>query len=80
LTAKAAKSLLDFAREKRLNDLRASCSVCQLPENVRAQMRAAKNVSRVTTVDWLATEYGVTIRDSDLQSHVAAHHDRVETP
>ena len=79
---KAKRSLVAFARDKK----REKCKVCQVPEEVRREMTAArdKKITQDILVLWLKSEHGVDIASDDLQSHHAGHHDRqlkeLETP
>lgn len=67
------RSLVDFMRAKR----RAACKVCQLPDDVREQLRTAsdKDIKRRDVLEWLRTEVGSDITDAELTSHKAGHHD-----
>lgn len=56
---------------------REACKVCALPEDVRAQIRAArdKKIERRVVREWLAADHGVQIGDGEFATHTNAHHD-----
>lgn len=56
---------------------RAGCSVCQLPEAITEQLKAArkKEISRDTQVAWLQ-QCGFAVAKSDLEKHVNSRHDQ----
>lgn len=70
---KSPTSLVDFVKAKK----RAACPVCQLPEEVRAQLKEArsKKITRSVQLEWLRDEVGVEIDDLDLNSHIAGRHE-----
>ena len=66
-------TLVDFQREKR----KESCPVCQLPDDVREQIRTAssKKIKRSMVIEWLREAVGVTLTDRELTAHANARHD-----
>jgi hypothetical protein len=70
---KAGRSLVDFNRAKR----RSTCVVCQLPDEIRAQMRQAreKHIHRDVVVEWLEKEHRKKIAKTDLDAHTNGRHD-----
>lgn len=77
---KQARSLLEYASEKRKAQRRAACAVCRLPEEVRAQIRAARDrkIERTVIREWLRVEHKSEVSDLDFTSHYAGHHDEKE--
>lgn len=76
-TATKARSLLEFASEKRKAERRQTCPVCRLPEEVRAELRIARErkIERRLVREWLQTELGVALTDLDFTTHHAGHHE-----
>ena len=72
--SKQGRSLIQYERAKR----RAACAVCSLPEELRAQVRAAsdKKIKQGVVLEWLREEHHVTLARQDFVSHGAAHHDQ----
>lgn len=70
---KAPRALLTFVQDKR----REKCPVCALPEEVRQQIREArdKKVDRRTIREWLKSEYGREIPETNYTTHSNGHHD-----
>ena len=68
-----ALTLVDFARKQR----RAYCAVCQLPEEVRGQLRRAsdRKISRVTVIAWLLEVQGISMTSDAMTTHYSGHHD-----
>ena len=64
-------SLLDYANKQK------SCVVCDIPEELRAQIRdaSAKRIRRSTVLAWLKEEHGVEITAAELTSHTNGRHD-----
>lgn len=77
--AKQARSLMEFAVERRRAERRASCAICRLPDDVRAQLRAArdKKIDVPTRLAWLAT-IGHRVSELDLKTHGSSAHDQQE--
>ena len=73
---KHKRSLLDFERDKR----RAACPVCVLPQDIRAQLRVAKEkkIPQAIVLEWLRGEHAITLARQDFVVHGAAHHDQWE--
>ena len=71
---KRKRSLLDFERDKR----RAACAVCCLPEDIRDQLRLAreKKIPQAIVLEWLRGEHAITLARQDFVVHGAAHHDQ----
>jgi hypothetical protein len=69
----AGRSLVDFVRAKR----REGCKVCRLPPEVLVQLRdaSAKKIPRSQQLEWLATDYGIVIDPSELDSHRIGRHE-----
>lgn len=65
-------SLADYARRQKLKD----CPVCQLPEDIRAQLRkgASAKIRRPTQLEWLQS-LGHPVTDTQLTAHYSARHD-----
>lgn len=66
-------SLVDFMRQQR----KAACSVCKLPEAVRAQLATAsdKGITQKHVLEWLHTALGEPITKDELTSHRNGRHD-----
>ncbi len=66
-------SLVDFVKAERRKD----CGVCKLPDDLRDQMRKArdKKILRATILDWLRTQYGFVVTTTDMDVHINGHHD-----
>ena len=77
--SKAKVSLVDFARVKRQTELRATCTVCQLPAEVREQLRLArpKKIPRPVVLAWLA-DAGHAVSSGAMDTHNQGKHD-IET-
>lgn len=77
--AKQARSLMEFAIERRRNERRAACAVCRLPDDIRAQLRAArdKKIDIPTRLAWLES-IGHQVSDLDLKTHQSSTHDSLE--
>ena len=77
--AKQARSLMEFAIERRRNERRAACAICRLPDDVRAQLRAArdKKIDIPTRLAWLVA-IGHQVSDLDLKTHASSAHDQQE--
>lgn len=78
MSAKADKvSLVDYARSKRIADLRSSCPLCALPDALREQLRQArpKKIPRAVVLAWLTGEIGVKVTNADLDTHGQGKHD-----
>lgn len=74
-----ARSLLEFAIERRRDERRAACAICRLPDDVRAQLRLArdKKIDTPTRLAWLAT-IGHQVSDLDLKTHGSSAHDSLD--
>ena len=70
---KAGRTLVDFVKAQR----RSTCAVCQLSDDVRAQMRRAreKKISRPVVVEWLNKEVKAKVTSADIDVHVNGRHD-----
>lgn len=68
----AASTLVDFARQER----QKNCVVCQLSQDVRAQLRGAgdKGIKRPVQLAWLDS-IGHKITDTELTAHYSGRHD-----
>ena len=66
-------SLVDYARRLR----RADCSVCQLPEDIRVEIRGAssKKIPRQTVQAWLQAVHNITLSSEQMTTHYSGHHD-----
>lgn len=64
---------MEFSKAKR----REACPVCQLPDEVREQMRSSrdKKITQQMIKEWLMTDYKKDIKLESLASHNAGHHD-----
>jgi hypothetical protein len=56
---------------------RAGCKVCQLPDELRAQIAIArdKKIERRLVREWLVTDHHVEISDADFAAHSNGHHE-----
>ena len=72
-----ARSLLEFAVEKRREERRATCVICGLPEEIRAQIKAAhgKKIDVSTILQWLAAQ-GHPIKAIDYKAHGSSNHEQ----
>lgn len=72
-TVKTPKALVDFVKDRR----RAACVVCSLPDDVRVQVRTAreKKIDRRTVIEWLHAEVDSKIGETDLAAHTNGHHE-----
>ena len=70
---KETRSLYDYMHAKR----RADCPVCQLPDDVREQLRGAKKrkIPRADQVEWLNVEVGSSVTSANLDAHYSGRHD-----
>lgn len=71
--AKGELSLVEFARKQR----RADCAVCNLPDDIRHQLRSAssKKISRATVLEWLEEVHGILLHGDQMTTHTSGHHD-----
>lgn len=78
--AERAQSLLQFAHERRREERRAACPICRLPDEVRAQLRVArdKKIDTRTRLDWLASIGHGDITELDLKTHGSSGHDSLD--
>lgn len=69
----SGRSLIEYVLARR----REACAVCALPDDIRAQLQAArdKKIERRVIRAWLQAEHGKDIADSVFTSHSAAHHE-----
>ena len=76
----AERSLEDYARDKRKAARRAACKVCALPDEVRAQMRGArdKKIDMHTIREWLKEFHRIQLTDVEYRAHGAGLHDQRE--
>lgn len=76
MAAKEKVGLLDYARTKRIAELRASCPICALPVDVRQQLPVARTrkIPRATVLAWL-TELGYKVSNAELDTHGQGKHD-----
>lgn len=67
------RSLADFMQAKR----REGCAVCELPPDIRAQLKGAskRHIRRTDIIDWLASEFGLTLSRSSFDSHQSGRHE-----
>ena len=77
--AEQARSLMEFAIERRRAERRASCAICRLPDDVRAQLRAArdKKIDIPTRLAWLES-LGHPVGELDLKTHQSSTHDSLD--
>ena len=68
------RSLIEFVRDKR----REKCKVCQVPDELRRELVAAKGkkIGQEFMLMWLANDHGFELTADELQGHNAGHHDR----
>ena len=72
---KTPQTLTAFVQSQK----RAACAVCSLPEEIRAQLRAAsKDITRRTIRAWLIAEYGKAPAESEMTRHSNGHHEEAE--
>jgi len=74
---KVKRSLADFQRDKTMSARRKTCPVCQLPESVRDELRAARTqkIPRLVMLEWLTEELGYNISNAALDTHGNGKHD-----
>lgn len=74
----ASTSLADYARDKRRAARRAACKVCAVPDEVREQMRGAreKKIDMRTIREWLERVHRIRITDVEYRAHGAGLHDQ----
>lgn len=75
-TQERLAGLVEFAREVRLNEARARCPVCQLPEELQEELRDAvrRGIERRFQLMYLQKE-GYTITSAELTTHRNGGHD-----
>ena len=56
---------------------RAKCAVCRLPQDIRDQIRAARErgVGRADVLVWLTEECKFALTNNDFSGHVNGRHD-----
>ena len=66
------KTLVEFVKDKR----RADCVICNLPEEVLAQVRVAtdKDINRRQVKEWLESEYQIKVTEADQVLHTNGRH------
>lgn len=69
-----ARSLKQFVRDKK----RANCSVCNLPEAILQEIRAARRskVKYGDIVAWLAEVHRAKVTEDNLRQHAALRHEK----
>jgi hypothetical protein len=74
-----ALSLTDFARTKKVNEMKANCVVCQLPAEIRQQISLARSrkVERSIIVEWLHGQ-DFKVDEFDFTAHANGQHDQRE--
>lgn len=75
-TSQQVASLVDFALARRREERRRACAVCRLPDEVRAQLRAARDrkIDTRTRLEWLR-EVGHPVTEVELKAHGSSGHD-----
>jgi len=70
-------SLVEFARQQRLDEARAACPVCRLPQGVREELRreAERGMKRKYQLMWLSRFHHADITDAELTTHRNGRHD-----
>lgn len=70
---KKPQTLAEFVMAKK----RAGCKVCQLPIDVVAQVKSArdKRIPRPVVLEWLAREHGIKLSPADLDTHINGRHE-----
>lgn len=73
---KTRRSLVQFVRDKK----REGCPICALPAEVIDQIKTAvtRKISRAEQIEWLATEYQVTVTKGQFETHVSARHEQAD--
>lgn len=73
MTEDKGLSLVDYARKQR----RADCAVCQLPDELRAQIKQAsdKKINRDTVIAWLEEVNKIRLTRDQMTTHYSGHHD-----
>ncbi len=66
------KSLVEFRNAQRIK----VCKICNLPKEIRAQMKTAKEnrIHRSVVLAWLKQEHGFKFVDAELLAHIKGHH------
>ncbi|MCC6619513.1 MAG: hypothetical protein IT341_10805 [Chloroflexi bacterium] len=72
-TQSGGLSLVDYARRERIKD----CLVCTLPDNIRAEVKAAssKKIKRGVVVAWLRDVHKIDMPIDAMMAHSNGHHD-----
>ena len=75
-TAEQIMSLVEFARQGRLQEARARCPVCQLPDDVQAVLRESqrRGTERRWQIAWLKA-LGHSVTNAELTTHRNGGHD-----
>ena len=73
LAPKARRPLDQFLKDRK----RAKCAVCRLPQDIREQIRAARErgVSRADVLAWLTEECKSAVTNDDFSRHMNGKHD-----
>lgn len=74
----ATRSLVDYARDKRKAARRAACKVCAFPDEVREQIKGArdKKIDMHTIREWLKKVHRIQLTDAEYRAHGAGLHDQ----
>ncbi len=69
-------SLVEFARRGKLDEARARCPVCRLPDEVQAELRDAmrRGTERRFQIAWLKAQ-GYSVSNAELTTHRNGGHD-----
>lgn len=75
--AKRRRTLQEFELDRRREEVIKECRVCALPEEVRKQLRALRNlrISKAVAVQWLSEDYGIKLTEAELMGHSKGQHD-----
>lgn len=70
---KQVRSLVEFARDIK----RSKCKVCQVPDELRIEIVAARNkkIGNEIAAKWLKDSHGLDLTADELKSHQSGNHD-----
>lgn len=70
---KQGSSLVEYAREIK----RSKCKVCQVPDELRMEIVAARNkkIGNEVAAKWLKDSHGLDVTADELKSHQSGNHD-----
>lgn len=70
---KAGRSLIDYTMAKK----RAACVICSLPNEIKSQLREARNrkIRLPEQIEWLAEEQGIKLTRAQFDAHYSGRHE-----